>query len=159
MSASIGPRQAQDATPVLRRILGSTAQYVDRKKVRPALGDAGRARTRSGDGEGWGRDRDRVSPRGSAMEADRARTLGARASGGGRRPRIAQRNPMVRIALRLALDEAVAGLRPEQDLFGLVVEHELALVGLHREYGVAVALLVAHHGDQQRLARPAGPDQ
>src|SRR5690349_12925038 len=30
------------------------------KKVRPALGDAGRARTRSGDGEGWGRDRTRV---------------------------------------------------------------------------------------------------
>src|SRR5436190_16777873 len=27
------------------------------KKVRPALGEAGRARTRSGDGEGWGRDR------------------------------------------------------------------------------------------------------
>jgi hypothetical protein len=27
------------------------------KKVRPALGEAGRSRTRSGDGEGWGRDR------------------------------------------------------------------------------------------------------
>jgi len=31
------------------------------KKLRPALGEAGRARSRSGDGEGWGRDRKRVS--------------------------------------------------------------------------------------------------
>ena len=63
------------------------------------------------------------------------------------------------IALRLTLDEAVAGLGPGHDAFVLVVEDELALVGFHGQHGVAFALLVAHHRDQQRLARPSGVDQ
>src|SRR6185503_8069746 len=82
-----------------------------------------------------------------------------RGGGGDRRARIAERDPVVRIVLRLALDEAVAGVRPEQNLLFLIVEDEVALVGLDREYGVAIALLVAHHGDQERLARPAGLHQ
>jgi len=46
-----------------------------------------------------------------------------------RRPaRIAERNPVVLVALRLALHEAVAGVRPEHDLLALIVEDELAFV-------------------------------
>ena len=41
----------------------------------------------------------------------------------------------------------------------LVVENEFALVGLHREHRVPVAVALAHDRDQQRLARPAGLDQ
>src|SRR4051812_24413018 len=76
-----------------------------------------------------------------------------------RRPGVAKRDPDVGIALRLALDEAVAGLGPGHDALVLVVEDELALVAFYRQHGVAFALLVAHHRDQQRLARPSGIDQ
>ena len=83
----------------------------------------------------------------------------AGAGGGDRRAVVAKRDPYIGIALRLTLDEAVAGLGPGHDVFVLVVENELALVGLHCQHRVAFALLVAHHRDQQRLARPAGVDQ
>jgi hypothetical protein len=59
----------------------------------------------------------------------------------------------------LAFDEAVAGLEPRQDGFGLVVENELATIGLDREHRVALVPTVAHDGDEERFARPAGLDQ
>src|SRR5580692_5537948 len=62
-------------------------------------GRAGRARTRSGDGEGWGRDRARVAP---VFVSQSVRGGGER-----HRARFAERDPDVRIGLRLALDEAV----------------------------------------------------
>ena len=40
-----------------------------------------------------------------------------------------------------------------------VIEDEVAVVGLHGEHGMAFALVVAHHCDQQRLARPTGLHQ
>src|SRR5580693_2811370 len=55
----------------------------------------------------------------------------AGARGGGCRAAVAERDPYVRIALRLTLDEAVAGLGPGHDVLILVVEDELSLVGLH----------------------------
>jgi hypothetical protein len=61
----------------------------------------------------------------------------AGAGRGDRGATVAQRNPHVRVALRLALHEPVAGLIPRHDAFGLVVEDELALVGLHRQDRVA----------------------
>jgi hypothetical protein len=82
-----------------------------------------------------------------------ARTI--RGGGGGGRSRIAQRHPHIGVGLRLALDEAVAGVRPQDDILGLVIEHVVAAVGLDGEHGVAFVLLVAHHRDQQRFARPA----
>src|SRR3977135_60690 len=78
----------------------------------------------------------------------------ARAGGSDCGAAVAKRDPYIRIALRLALDEAVSGLGPGHDVFVLVVEDELALVGLHGQHRVAFALLVAHHRDQYRLARP-----
>src|SRR5205085_7520728 len=99
-------------------------------------GRAGRARTRSGDGEGWGRDRERGAPC----------WFSACGGGGGRRMRIAERHPHVRIGLRLAFYEAVAGVRPQHDVLRLIVEDEVTLVGLHGEDRVAFVLLVAHHG-------------
>src|ERR1700687_1491637 len=83
----------------------------------------------------------------------------AGAGGGDCGAAVAKRAPSVRIALRLALDEAVSSLGPGHDGFVLVVENELALVGFHGQHRVAFALLVARHRDQQRLARPAGVDQ
>src|SRR5262249_13546545 len=70
-----------------------------------------------------------------------------------------ERDRYVLVRLRLPLHEAVARLRPEQDLLLLVVEDELALVGLDREDGVALALEVAHDRDQERLPRPTGLHQ
>src|SRR5882724_12645855 len=63
-----------------------------------------------------------------------------RAGGGNRRAAIAKRDPYVGIALRLTLDEAVAGLGPGHDVLILVVEDEFTLVGLHGQHGVAFAL-------------------
>src|SRR5260370_12396519 len=83
----------------------------------------------------------------------------AGAGGSDCRAAVAKRDPYIRIALRLTLDEAVSSLGPGHDVFVLVVEDELALIGLYRQHRVASALLVAHHCDQQRLARPAGVNQ
>src|SRR6266511_3970229 len=80
----------------------------------------------------------------------------ARACGRGCRTRIAQRDPNIRIGLRLPLHEAVSGLRPKQDVFSLVVEDELAFVRLDGEHGMPIALLVTHDGDEQRLTGPSG---
>ena len=113
------------------------------KKVRPALGESRPPRTRSGDGEGWGRDRVRDSSR-SARRCDVSR-----------RARIAERNPNVRIGLRLALDEAIAGVRPRQNFGFLVVENEFAPVGADGQDSVAVTLFVAHDSDQKGASRPA----
>src|SRR5258705_3205941 len=88
----------------------------------------------------------------------RFRLVLAGAGGGDRWAAVAKRDPHIGIALRLALDEAVSSLGPGHDVFVLVVEDEFALIGLHRQHRVAFTLLVAHHRDQQRLARPAGID-
>src|SRR5262249_18624938 len=69
-----------------------------------------------------------------------------------RAARFAKRDPHIRVGLRLAFDKAVAGVRPKQDLVGLVVENEFAAVGFDRENGMAIAALVAHDRYQQRLA-------
>src|SRR5207248_9398249 len=122
------------------------------KKLRPALGGGLAARDPVWDGEGWGCDR----VAGSIIPLVLAV---AGAGGGHRRPAVTERDPDIGIALRLPLDEAVAGLGPGQDVFVLVVENELALVGLHRQHRVAFALLVAHDGDEESLARPSGIDQ
>ena len=80
--------------------------------------------------------------------------------GHGQRGRqVAERDPDVGIGLRLALDEAIAGLLPGQHLAFLIVEDVFAAIRLHGQHGVPVALLVANHGDQQRRARPAIGDQ
>src|SRR5450631_1370550 len=121
------------------------------KKLRPALGGGLAARDPVWDGEGWGCDR--------VACLRLSLSVIARAGGGDRGTAVAQRDPYVRIALRLTLDEAVSGLGPGHDRLVLVVEDELALVALDGQYRVAFALLVAHHRDQQRLARPAGVDQ
>src|SRR6266568_4427861 len=132
-------------------VLGLKYSPGAKKSAAGSGGRAGRARSRSGDGEGWGRDRGRVAP---------CRFLhSARGGSGNRRTRIAERDPDVRVALRLAFHKAVTGLRPEQDLILLIVEDELALVGLDGEHRVAFALLVAHHRDQQRLSGPSGLHQ
>src|SRR5271163_4378985 len=97
---------------------------------------------------------------GSAFAATDRVALGALAGDGGRhRQRTTEGDPDVGVLLRLALDEAVAGLEPGQDAFDLVVENELAAIGLDREHRVALVPAVAHHGDEERLARPAGLDQ
>src|SRR5262249_37925028 len=44
---------------------------------------------------------------------------------------INQRNPYVGIGLRLALDESVAGLCPEQDVLFLIIQHIIALISGH----------------------------
>src|ERR1700683_3737550 len=122
--------------------------YSRQKGAASPWGRTGRARTRSGDGEGWGRDRARVAP---LFLSQSVRGCGER-----HRARFAERDPYIRIGLRLALDEAVTRVRPQQHVVGLVVEDVFALVAFDREHGVAVVVLVTHHGDQERLARPAG---
>src|ERR1700722_7440260 len=111
------------------------------------------ARTRTGRGTGWGgRDRSR-----NRKSFQRSAVL---VGGGGRPgPGVAEIDPDVGVALRLPLDEAVAGLGPGQDLLDLVVENELAAVGLDREHRVAFVVAVAHDGEEERLPRPAGADQ
>src|SRR5438477_4732673 len=85
--------------------------HVRRKKRCGRLRGESRPRANPvGDGEGWGRDRGRVV---SLLPS-------AGGGGGKRRARVAERDPKVRIGLRLALDVAVAGLRPEPDLFVLI---------------------------------------
>src|SRR6266436_6150035 len=76
----------------------------------------------------------RRASNGSGEEADRgarrdrarliSQSLSARRGGGGCRTRIAERDPNIRIVLRLPLHEAVSGLRPEQHVLVLVVEDE-----------------------------------
>src|ERR1700686_5605327 len=127
------------------------AFWKPKKGAASPWGRTGRARTRSGDGEGWGRDRARVA---TVFGPQSVRGWGERP-----RARFAERDPDIRIGLRLAFDEAVTGVRPQHDVVGLVVEDVFALVAFDRQYGVAVVVLVAHHGDQQRLARPAGLHQ
>src|SRR5262245_53721788 len=53
-----------------------------------------------------------------------------------RRSRIQQRDPYVGIGLRLALDESVAGLPPQQYFVLLIVEHVITFVGCHRQHSM-----------------------
>jgi hypothetical protein len=39
-------------------------------------------------------------------------------------------------------------------VFCLIVENEFAAVRFYREHRMALVLAVAHHGDEERLARP-----
>src|SRR3981189_1976679 len=96
------------------------------KKLRPAPGEGLAARDPVWDGEGW--------------ECDRVACLRcllllviAGAGGGDCGTAVAKRDPYIRIALRLTLDEAVTGLGPGHDVFVLVVEDELALIGFYRQ--------------------------
>jgi hypothetical protein len=60
-------------------------------------------------------------------------------------------------SLRLALNEAVAGPEPRQEVFDLVVENVLAAVGLHLEHGVPIVIAVAPHCDEgASRGQPAG---
>src|SRR6266513_4483337 len=59
----------------------------------------------------------------------------AGAGGGDRGTAIAERDPYVRIALRLTFDEAISGLGPGHDVFVLVIADELALVGFYGQHG------------------------
>src|SRR3979490_1715552 len=136
--AGVGPRQ--------------NSAYGGAIKLRPALGGGLAARDPVWDGEGWGCDR-------VACLRYLLLSVIAGAGGGDRGAAVAKRDPHVRIALRLTLDEAVASLGPGHDVFILIVQDELALVGFYGQHGVAFAILVAHHRDQQRLARPAGAAQ
>src|SRR5689334_8913011 len=108
-------------------------------------GRSGRSRTRPGDGEGWGRDREREFL-----------SLSARRDGCRCDARFAEQNPLVRIGLGLPLHKAVSSPVPRQDLRLLVVENEFAMIGLHRQDRMTVALLVAHDGDEQGLPWPTG---
>src|SRR5882672_1346545 len=107
------------------------------KKLRPALGGELAARDPVWDGEGWGCDR-------VACPVIRVSLAIAGAGSGDRGTAVAKRDPYVRIALRLTLDEAISGLGPGHDVFVLVIEDELALVGFHGQHGMAFAVLVAH---------------
>src|ERR1700704_1951567 len=80
------------------------------KKLRPSLGGGSAARDPVWDGEGWGCDR-------VACLRCFSVSVIAGAGGGDRRAGVAQRDPHIRIALRLTLDEAVAGLGPGHDGF------------------------------------------
>src|SRR5579885_483222 len=71
---------------------------------------------------GWGRDQDRDP----VPFLTRARDVIRRAI-------VAERDPHIRIGLRLALDEVVAGLRPGENFVLLVVEDIFAFVGANRE--------------------------
>src|SRR5450755_2510447 len=97
------------------------------KKLRPALGGELAARDPVWDGEGWGCDR-------VAGPVISLLSVVAGAGGGERRAAVAKGDPYVRIALRLTLDEAVAGLGPGYDVLVLVVENELSLVSLHGQH-------------------------
>src|ERR1700683_2143452 len=98
----------------------ATSVNANKKGAGGSWGRASRARTRSGDGEGWGRDRARVAP---VFGSQLVCGCGER-----HRTRFAERDPDVRIGLRLAFHEAVAGVRPQHDVVGLVVEDVFALV-------------------------------
>ncbi len=69
--------------------------------------------------------------------------------------RLAERNPYIRIGLRLAFHKAVASVRPQQNVVGLIIKDQFAAIGFDRENGMTVAGSIAHHGDKQRLARPS----
>src|SRR5260370_40031425 len=105
-------------------------------------------------GESWPRAIRSGTGRGGDVTGSRVSVISllviAGAGGGDRRAAVAKRDPYIRVALRLTLDEAVTGLGPGHDVFVLVVEDELALVGFHGQHRVAFALLVAHHRDQHR---------
>src|ERR1700747_2379097 len=105
------------------------------KKGAAGVGGGRPPRTRSGDGEGWGRDRERVS-----FLVYSARRRGGRCGAGGPeanpKRRLGERNPNVRSGLRLTLDEAIAGVRPEEDVVGLIVEDILAAVGFDGEHSM-----------------------
>ena len=73
--------------------------------------------------------------------------------------RAAEAQPDVRVVLRLALEERIAGRVPGADVVGKVVEHEVAAVGLDGQHRVAFAAEVAHDRHQQRLAGEAALDQ
>src|SRR6478736_7896871 len=90
-------------------------------------------------GEGWPRAIRSGTGRGGDVTGSRVSVflMFAGAGGGDRRAAVAKRDPHVRIALRLTLDEAVSGLGPGHDVFVLVVEDELALIGLYRQHRVA----------------------
>src|ERR1700674_4257055 len=89
-------------------------------------------------GESWPRAIRSGTGRGGDVTGSRVLLLfSAGAGGGGCRAVVAKRNPYIRIALRLALDEAIAGLGPGQDVLILVIEDELSLVGLHSQHRVA----------------------
>src|SRR5216684_5286733 len=80
------------------------------KKLRPALGGELAARDPVWDGEGWGCDR-------VACPFIRVSLAIAGAGSGDRGTAVAKRDPYVRVALRLTLDEAVSGLGPGHDVF------------------------------------------
>src|SRR5215510_4651678 len=143
---SPGRRSFRSSTTRLPNAAGGAAPS-SRKKVRPALGGEPAAANPVRGRGGWGRDR--------AAKLLWLLSVSARRGGGDRRARVADGDPLVRIRLRLTLDEAIVRLRPRQNFLDLIVEHELALIGLHRQHGVAVALAVAYHRDEQRFARPA----
>src|SRR5262249_3393479 len=82
----------------------------------------------------------------------------ARGRCGDRRPCIAQRDPHVGVGTRLALDEPVAGLPPEQDALVLIVEDVVAVVGGYGKNSMTFVVLVTNYSHEQRLARPARLD-
>ncbi len=57
--------------------------------------------------------------------------------------------------MRLALREAIAGCVPGNNLVSEIVENEIAFVGLDRENGVALVVVIPDDGHQEGLAREA----
>src|SRR5436189_2833266 len=104
-------------------------------KLRPARGVELAGGDPVWDGEGWGVTGSRVSV------FSRYWLVLVGAGGGDRRAAVAKRDPHIRIALRLTLDEAVSGLGPGHDVFVLVVEDDLAYIGIYRHHRLALALL------------------
>src|SRR6476469_3287576 len=64
---------------------------------------------------------------------------------------LVDRNPDIRVLLRLAFHEVVAGRVPGPDFVDQIVEDQIAFVGFHRQDGVAFIVEVVHYG-----AAPAG---
>src|SRR5436853_7635317 len=101
-----------------REKLKQNSEIATPKSCGQPLGEAWPRAIRSGTGRGGDVTGSRVLKNSSSAGAGRR----------DRRASVAERDPDIGIALRLALDEAVSGLGPGQDAFVLVVENELALV-------------------------------
>src|SRR5262249_42125043 len=121
--ASVTSRGRRDGQTELVRLLTTPRKSCGRPWGRPAAREPGLGTGRGGD----------VTGVAELLCLSRTSARRRRCGRWGR-ARFAERDPDVRVALRLTLHEAVAGVAPEQHVLGLVIEDVVALVGLHRQH-------------------------